>query len=132
MAVSTGKGSTPLSHEAPWKRRRAGALTQLRMAGGRSPRLDNRLFLQQCLLLYGAQVSSQTLQIIHMGDPLGLLHTPGIGQPMAAKAGCFLEEADGTWVTVKVWVRLGSEVRNALLKCDPLWSAPTLPSSPLQ
>jgi len=63
---------------------------------------------------------------------LDFLDTPGVGQPMAAKAGCFLKEADGTWVTAKVWVRLESEVRNSLLEGDPLWSAPTLPSSPLQ
>lgn len=58
-----------------------------------SPGLDRGLPLQQCLLLHGAQVSSQTLQV---SDPLDLPSVWGNEQPMAAKAGCFLNKADGT------------------------------------
>ena len=58
--------------------------------------LDNSFFLQQRLLLCGAQLSSQTIQVFQVWDLLGVLSTLGNGQQMASRAGYFLDEADGT------------------------------------
>ena len=101
--------------------------------------LDNGFFLQQRLLLRGAQFSSQTIQVFQVGDLLGVLSTLGNGQQMASRAGYFLDEADGTWVTAKLWVRR-EKVHQAQCpggwKFPPLtwflWSAPALQFRVLQ
>ena len=137
ITVSRGKGGVDLTlkslikNSRDWWRLRSHThwhvcnCTAWRRAGHRLG-LDNGFFLQQRLLLCGAQFSSQTIQVFQVRDLLGVLSTVGNGQHMASRAGYFLDEADGTWVTAKVWVRRektciklsAPEVGNSLLWPD--------------